>query len=90
MWPSPAAAPALVDVAGDTVPVHRFAVLAWEQQRVAGGDVRGPVGVDELHDARVQRQVAVFVELADGHVQPVGVTDQHDGVGGQGGVLPDP
>ena len=79
-----------VDHPGHAVAVLGSAVLSGQQQRVPGRDVGGAVGVDELHDAGVQRQVAVFVELADRDVEPVGVADQDDRVGGQGGVLPDP
>ena len=43
-----------VDHPGHTVAVHRFAVLAWQQQRVPGGRARPGMGVDQLHDARVQ------------------------------------
>ena len=52
--------------------------------------MRVTVGVDEINDAGVQRQVAVLVELAEGYVQPVRVTDQDDRVGSERGELPDP
>jgi hypothetical protein len=38
---------------------------------------------------RVQRQVAVLAQLADGHVQPVRGADEHDRVRVQGGELAD-
>ncbi len=90
MCASPAAAPARLIILVTAVAVEGSAVLPGQQQRVPGRDVLGSVGVDDLHEAWVQRQVAVLVELADRHVEPVGVADEHDGVGGQGRVLPDP
>jgi len=79
-----------VDHPGHRVPVLRSSVLPGQEQWVPGRDVPGAVGVDDLDDAWVQRQVAVLVELADGNVEPVGGADEHDRVAGQGGVLPDP
>jgi hypothetical protein len=38
----------------------------------------------------VQGQVALVVQFADGHVQPVGGADEYDRVGVQGGELADP
>jgi len=51
--------------------------------------VLGSVAGDQVDQVGVQGQVAVFVELADRDVQPVGLADQDDRVGGQRGVLPD-
>ncbi len=44
-----------VDEPGDSVPVQGSAVLVWDQEWVSVRDVRGAVGVDELHGARVER-----------------------------------
>ena len=49
--------------------------------------VGAPV-VEEIDQHRVQRQVAVVVELADGHSQPVGGASAHDGVGFERAQLP--
>ncbi len=70
--------PGLVDEPGHGVPVQGLAVLVGDEQLVAGGDVRGPVGADELDEVGVQGQVAVLVQLADRDVQPVRIADEHD------------
>ena len=66
------------------------AVLPRQQQRMPGRHVSGAVVVDQRHQVRVQRQVAVLAELADRDVQPGCGADLHDGVGGQAGELADP
>ena len=66
----PGGAAGAVDQPGDAVPVERAAALVGQQQRVVGVDVGGAVVIDEGDQVRVQRQVAVLVELADGDVQP--------------------
>ncbi|MDI3315610.1 MAG: hypothetical protein QJR12_15460 [Mycobacterium sp.] len=43
--------------------------------------------VEQFLQLRVQRDVSVGVQLAQRHVQPVGRTDLHNGVGGQRQVL---
>lgn len=55
----------LVDEPGDGVPIERPAVLPRQEQRVPGRHVRVTIGVNQLDDAGVQRQVAVLVEFAD-------------------------
>jgi hypothetical protein len=47
----------LVDEPGDGVPVQRAAVLPRQQQGMTGGDVSGPVAVDQGDQLRVQGQV---------------------------------
>jgi hypothetical protein len=79
-----------VDHPGDGVPVQGAAVLAWQQQRMAGGDIARPVVIDQGYQLRVQRKVAVFAELADRDVQPRPGADLHDGISAQRGVLADP
>ncbi len=81
MCGSPAAVPALL-ISRVTVCRSRGRPLsAGQQQRVVGGDVRGAVVADEGDQVRVQGQVAVLVEFADGDVQPVRGADEHDRVG---------
>jgi hypothetical protein len=72
---------------GDRVPVGGVPVLPGQQQRVLWRGVLSAVGVDQLHQLRVQQQVAVLAQLADRHVQPRGGADEHDGVGAQCGEL---
>jgi hypothetical protein len=79
-----------VDHAGDGVPVQWAAVLTGQQQRVAGRDVGGAVGVDEGDQLGMQRQVAVLAELADRDVQPRPGADQDHGAGREAGVFADP
>ena len=90
MWGSPTDAASLVDQAGDGVPVQGGAALPRQQQRIACRDVPGPVVADEGDQVRVQRQVAVLVQFADGDVQPVRGADEHDRVSLQGSELADP
>jgi hypothetical protein len=52
--------------------------------------VGGPVAVDEGDQLRVQRQVAVLAEFADGDVQPRAGADHDHGTGREAGVLADP
>ena len=52
--------------------------------------VRGAVVVDQGDQVRVQRQVAVFAELADRDVQPRARADVHHRISAQRGVLADP
>ena len=78
-----------VEQPGDGVAVQRGAVHPRPQQRVGRVDVRGAVLTDDGDQVGVQGQVAVVVELADGDVEPVPVTDEHDRVGAQRGELPD-
>jgi hypothetical protein len=78
-----------VDQAGDGVPVQWPAVLSGQQQRMVGCDVRGAVVADEGDQMRVQGQVAVLAEFADGHVQPVRGADEHDRVAAKRGELAD-
>jgi hypothetical protein len=79
-----------VDHPGDAVPVEAAAVLAGQQQGMAGCDVAGAIVVDQGDQLRVQRQVAVLSELADRDVQPRPGADLDNRVGAQGGVLADP
>ena len=90
MCGSPAAAPALfrnrVTVCRSRArPFSRGSSSGW-----SGRDVLGAVVVDELHQVRVQRQVAVLAQLPDRDVKPGCGTDLHDRVGGQAGELTDP
>jgi hypothetical protein len=78
-----------VDQTGDGVPVQWPAVLPGQQQWVSAGNVRGAVVADEGDQVRVQRQVAVFAQLADRDVQPMPGADEHDRVGAQRGELTD-
>ena len=65
--------------AGDDVADQGSPVVAGDEHGVVGM-VGAPV-VEEIDQHRVQRQVAVVAELADGHSQPVGGANAHDGVG---------
>jgi hypothetical protein len=80
----------VVEDPGDGVPVQGGAVLARQQQRMPGRDVRGPVLGDQRHQVWMQGKVAVLAELADRDVQTGRGADLVDRVGGQGGELPDP
>ena len=88
--PDPGGLGGLVQVAGDGVAVHRLAVLPGQQQRVARGHVALAVVGDQGHQLRVQRDVAVVVQLADRDVQPVPGADLHDRVVLEGDQLADP
>ncbi|HEX2401780.1 MAG TPA: hypothetical protein VHJ79_17620 [Mycobacterium sp.] len=79
-----------VDHPGDRVPIKGGAVGSWEKQRMLGWHVLHAVLIDQHDQLWVQRQVAVVVQLAHGHVQPRCSADLHDRVGRQRGVLADP
>jgi hypothetical protein len=55
-----------------------------------GGHVPLPVVADQGHQLRVQRDVAVVVQLADRDVQPVSSADLHDRVVLESDQLADP
>lgn len=60
--------------------------LAVFDEQVGAAKTGGPLGepgVEEVFELWVQRDVAVRAELADGHVEPVGGSDLHDGVDGE-------
>ena len=78
------------DHAGDAMAVDRGNAVG--EQAPGAGDVDGvgllPV-VDQRDQGRVERDVAVVAELADGDVQPVVVADFDDRIGGQVAELTD-
>jgi hypothetical protein len=53
-------------------------------------DMTIAVGTDEFAQVRVQRQVAVIVQLADRDVQSVSGADLHDRIGSQPDQFADP
>ena len=53
----------------------------------SGGPVVGDPVVEQFFELRVQRDVAVVVQLADRDPQPVGGADLHDRVDGEGEQL---
>ena len=75
------------DVAVDGAPVERLAVVAFDEPTGPRRWTHGEPVVDQLDEHRVQRHVAVVVELADGDAQPVGVADADHGVGLERGEL---
>lgn len=79
----------LVDQPSGGVPVERPAVFSW-QQRMVRLDVGLAVVIDQRDQVRVQGQVTVVVEFADGDVQPVTHADEHDGIRGEVDELADP
>jgi hypothetical protein len=79
-----------VEVAGDAVPVHRFAVLSRQQEGIVGVDVTFAVVADQVDQVWVQRQVTVIVKFPDRDVQPVPGADLHDRVRTQTGQFADP
>ena len=68
------------DDAGDAGAVEGSAWLVMSRP-VSSGPAHARQWSSELDQDRVQRDVAVGVELADGDAQPVGLADGDDGVG---------
>ena len=70
---------------GDAVVTDRPVVFEQKAIRAqSGGSVAGDPVVEQFFQLRVQRDVAVVVELADRDPQPVGRADLHDRVDGEG------
>lgn len=63
------------DVAVDGAPVEGLPVVSFDESPGSRWRPDGEPLVDELDEDRVQGDVAVIVELADGDAQPVGVAD---------------
>src|SRR3954468_5608503 len=73
---------------GDSVTTYRS--IVFEQKMIRAqplGPVVGNPVVEQLFELRVQRNVAVVVQLADRDPQPVGRADLHDRVNGEGQQL---
>jgi hypothetical protein len=77
------------DVAMDGAPVEGLAVVSFDQVTRAWSASTGPVVDDEVDKDRVQRHVAVVVELAHGDAQPVELADADHGVVFEGRELAD-
>ena len=71
---------------GDRVAVQGTALVGEEQPAHPAVWIGRPVP-EHRHQLRVQRDVAVVVELADGDPQPVPVTDLDHGIGLEGAEL---
>ena len=91
-----------MDVSGAGPPCHRghvavdgptvegLAVVADDQESRGTRTPLGPVVVDEVDEHRVQRNVAVVVELADRDPEPVGPTQAEHGIVAQCAELAGP
>lgn len=75
---------------GGSLQVERLAVLAGHQWMVTDGRSRHRDSVDQINDAGMQRPGSGPLEFTHGHVEPVGVTDENDGVGGSPRFTPRP
>jgi len=75
----------------DEVTVEGDAVIGDQSAVVADVfDVGGGPGGEQGDEVGVQRDVAVVAQFADGNAQPVAVTDEHDGLGGEAAQLAGP
>ena len=81
-WPIPAALAARRTAASTRVLGDGPAVLGEHERAWLAAPVIEPLVKQGFH-ARVQRNVAVAVELADRDVQPVPVADPHDRIGAE-------
>ena len=88
-WPIPARLATAGHVAMDGAPVEGPTVVTLEEVTRAGRSAHGPVLADEIDQHRVQRHVAVVVQLADGDAQTMAVSLADHGVVFEPGELAD-